>query len=371
MNQNETRSEIQNRNRAKRKKKKNMSVGAMIVLDLLAIGVGLCVFALFHHVLDWYGIRLGEKKIEPVVISTLEPTPEPSAPPDEGPQEGEEGEPTPEPTPARVYSGVWGEKFADKFTEGEVIQTENSYRSENVSVTIERVEEPGLIYYVADIYVSDLKYLRTASANGTGDGDFSGGLATCAAISQRVNALASICGDHYYGRREGLVVRNGVLYRDTHFEDICVIYSDGRMETLTDDKVDVEAIKAAGPWQVWSFGPGLLDGEGHAKTFADRQSNALGIRPKNPRCAIGYYEPGHYCLVEIEGNRAGCFIGSWGLDLDEMGVLFEKLGCKSAYNFDGGRSAAVCWMGEQICVNYGRTISDIVYVTDDPVESEG
>ena len=66
MNQNETRSEIQNRNRAKRKKKKNMSVGAMIVLDLLAIGVGLCVFALFHHVLDWYGIRLGEKKIEPV-----------------------------------------------------------------------------------------------------------------------------------------------------------------------------------------------------------------------------------------------------------------------------------------------------------------
>ena len=235
----------------------------------------------------------------------------------------------------------------------------------------ERVEEPGLIYYVADIYVSDLKYLRTASANGTGDGDFSGGLATCAAISQRVNALASICGDHYYGRREGLVVRNGVLYRDTHFEDICVIYSDGRMETLTDDKVDIEAIKAAGPWQVWSFGPGLLDGEGHAKTFADRQSNALGIRPKNPRCAIGYYEPGHYCLVEIEGNRAGCFIGSWGLDLDEMGVLFEKLGCKSAYNFDGGRSAAVCWMGEQICVNYGRTISDIVYVTDDPVESEG
>lgn len=369
--QNEKRSSVPNRTRPKRKRKKRMSVGAMIVLDVLAIGIGLCVFALFHHVLDWYGIRLGEKKIEPVVVATLPPEPVSSAAPAESAQQGEDAEPTPEPTPARVYSGVWGEKFADKFTEGEVIETENSYRSENVCVTVERVEEPGLVYYVTDIYVSDLKYFRTASANGEGDGSFDGGLATGAALSTRVNAIAAICGDHYYGRREGLVVRNGVLYRDTHFEDVCVLYTDGRMETLTDDELDIEAVKAANPWQVWSFGPGLLDAEGHAKSFADRQSNALGIFPKNPRCAIGYYEPGHYCLVEIEGNRAGCFIGSWGLDLNEMGVLFEKLGCKSAYNFDGGRSAALCWMGEQISVNYGRTISDIVYVTDDPVESEG
>lgn len=348
-----------------------MSVGAMIVLDVLAIGVGLCVFALFHHVLDWYGIRLGEKTIEPVVLMTLAPQPEAAPPSPEGQEGNDDAEPTPEPTPARVYSGVWGEKFADKFTEGEVIETENSYRSENVSVTVSKVEEPGLVYYLADIYVSDLKYFRTASATGEGDGSFSGGLATGSAISQRVNALAAICGDHYYGRREGLVIRNGVLFRDTNFEDVCVIYADGRMETMTDEELDVEAVMAAKPWQVWSFGPGLLDAEGHAKSFADRQSNALGIFPRNPRCAIGYYEPGHYCLVEIEGNRAGCFIGSWGLDLNEMGAFFEKLGCKSAYNFDGGRSAAMCWMGQQISVNYGRTISDIVYVTDDPVESEG
>ena len=355
----------------KKKRKRRMSVGAMIVLDLLAIGVGLLLFALFHHVLDWYGIRLGEKTIEPVVLTTLAPEPEPSASPEDPLQNSDSVEPTPEPTPTRTYSGVWGEKFADKFTEGEIIETENSYQSENVNVTVTKVEEPGLVYYIADIYVSDLKYLRTASANGGGEGNFSGGLATAGAISGRVNALASICGDHYYGRREGLVVRNGVLYRDTNFEDVCVIFSDGRMETMTDEELDIEAIKAANPWQVWSFGPGLLDAEGRAKNFADRQSNALGIFPRNPRCAIGYYEPGHYCLVEIEGNRAGCFIGSWGLDLNEMGQLFEKLGCKSAYNFDGGRSAAICWMGEQISVNYGRTISDIVFVTDDPLESEG
>ena len=356
-------------------KPKRMSVAAMILLDVLAIGIGLVVFALFHHVLPTY-FGFGVKKSEPVVLATLPPQPavslEPTAAPaqSEG-TETEEAEPTPEPTPTRVYSGVWGEKFADKFTEGEVIQTENSYRSENVSVTVERVVEDRLVYYVADIYVSDLKYLGTAFANGEGNGDYRSGLAEIDAMAKRVNAIVAIYGDHYHGRQEGLIVRNGVLYQETPFQDVCVLYTDGRMETMTRDELDIEAVKAAGVWQAWSFGPGLLDAEGHAKTFGDHQANVMGINPQNPRSAIGYYEPGHYCLVEIEGNRAGCFIGSYGLTLSEMGTLFEQMGCKCAYNLDGGRSAAIAWMGERINVNYGRTLSDIIYVTDTPVESEG
>ena len=264
---------------------------------------------------------------------------------------------------------MWGEKFADQFTEGEVIQTENSYKSENVSVTIEEFKEPGLVYFIADIYVSDLKYFGTAFANGEGNGEFNEGLAMIDTISKRVNAIVAVCGDHYYGRREGLVVRNGVFWRDTHNEDVCVIYADGQMVTMTDDELDIEALKDAHPWQVWSFGPALLDEDGHAKTFTDNQSNVLGVNSKNPRCAIGYYEPGHYCLVKVEGNRWGKFIGSYGMDFNEMAVMFEELGCKSAYNFDGGRSAAMSWMGEILSTNYDRTISDIVYITDTPIEN--
>ena len=243
-------------------------------------------------------------------------------------------------------------------------------------MTVERIEQPGLVYYVADVYVSDLKYFGSAFANGEGTGEYNAGLGQIGSISQRVGAVAAICGDHYYGRSEGIVVRNGVLYRDTHNEDVCVLYTDGSMVTMTDAELDIEAVKAASPWQVWSFGPGLLDAEGHAKTFTDNQSNALSVNPQNPRCAIGYYEPGHYCLVEIEGNRWGCFIGSYGLDLSQMALLFENMGCKSAYNLDGGRSAAISWMGERLSVDYSRTISDIIYVTDTPItgaaaESEG
>lgn len=361
----------------KKRRKKHMRVGKMVALDILAIIIGLNVFALFHHVLDYWGIQIGGKTTEPVVIATLPPqpteTPAPTEPPEQTlpPEESAEPEPTPEPTPARVYSGMWGEKFADKFTDGEVIRTEDSYKSENVSVTITRYQEPGLVYYVADIYISDLKYLGTAFAGGEGTGDYYSGNAMIDTIANRVDAVVALGGDHYYGRREGMVVRNGVLYRDTRNQDVCVLYTDGRMETIMDSDLDIEEVIASSPWQVWGFGPGLLDADGHAKSFADGQLNALSVNPKNPRNAIGYYEPGHYCFMKVEGNRQHYFIGSYGMSLSEMAVKFEELGCKCAYNLDGGKSAAMTWLGEVYGTNYDRQISDIIYITDTPVESEG
>ena len=352
------------------RKKKHMRVGKMVALDVLAIIVGLNVFALFHHVLDYWDIHLGKKAAEPVVVATL-PTPLPADAETNAESVTEQvPEESAEATPERVYSGVWGEKFADHFTEGEVIQTENSYQSENVSITLERVEEPGLIYFIADVYISDLKYLGTAFATGEGNGEYNVGTEVqIDTIARRVNALVAINGDHYK-LHNGTVIRNGVLYSETPYEDICVLYTDGRMETFTKDEADMEAIKAAAPWQVWSFGPGLLDAEGHAKSFYDGQSNVLGINMKNPRCAIGYYEPGHYCLVKVEGNRWGKFIGSYGMTFGELASMFEARGCVQAYALDGGRSAAMAWMGEFLSTNYDRGSFDIVYIADTPVVGE-
>ena len=353
----------------KKRRKKLMPVGRMIVLDLLAIGFGLIVFALFHHVLDYWDIHLGEKTA-PVVIATLPPAPAESAVPTEAPQEAESTpEPTPEPEAEPVYTGMWGEKFADKFTDGEVIQTEDSYRSENVCITLKRVEKPGLIYFVADVYIRDLQYLGTAFATGEGNGEFDVGTEVqIDVIARRVNAVVAINGDHYK-LHNGIVIRNGVLYSETPYEDVCAIYTDGSMETYTKDELDLEALKASSPWQVWSFGPGLLDKDGHAITFRDGQSNVLNVNVKNPRCAIGYYEPGHYCLVKVEGNRWHKFIGSYGMTFSEMATMFEELGCVRAYALDGGRSAAMSWQGEFLSTNYDRGSFDIVYVADKPIES--
>ena len=290
-------------------------------------------------------------------LSEQEPTPAPTpaSTPELTP------EPTPEPTPERTYSGVWGEKFADKFTEGEIIEDEHSYRSENINVTLTKVEEDMLVYYVAEVYVSDLKYLRSGFANGA----YNGGFRKIAEIAAQENAIVAICGDHYAGRTAGIVVRNGEEYRSMRFDDVCILYSDGTMVTMGNSELDLKALEEAGPWQVWSFGPELLDDEGHAK----ERFNTT-VYPANPRCAIGYVEPGHYFLVEVEGSRGGVYTGSRGMDMQQLAILFESLGCKSAYNLDGGRSVGIAWKGELVSFDYDRSIPDIIYVTDFPPQEE-
>ena len=290
-------------------------------------------------------------------LSEQEPTPAPTP----APTPELTPEPTPEPTPERTYSGVWGEKFADKFTEGEIIEDEHSYRSENINVTLTKVEEDMLVYYVAEVYVSDLKYLRSGFANGA----YNGGFRKIAEIAAQENAIVAICGDHYAGRTAGIVVRNGEEYRSMRFDDVCILYSDGTMVTMENSELDLKALEEARPWQVWSFGPELLDDEGHAK----ERFNTT-VYPANPRCAIGYVEPGHYFLVEVEGSRSGVYTGSRGMDMHQLAVLFESLGCKSAYNLDGGRSVGIAWKGELVSFDYDRSIPDIIYVTDFPPQEE-
>jgi exopolysaccharide biosynthesis protein len=52
--------------------------------------------------------------------------------------------------------------------------------------------------------------------------------------------------------------------------------------------------------------------------------------------------------------------------MKEMSQLFYKLGCKTAFNLDGGQSSEMAFMGELANQPYhgGRKISDIVMVVD-------
>ena len=134
---------------------------------------------------------------------------------------------------------------------------------------------------------------------------------------------------------------------------------------MEDRELDLDALAEADPWQVWCFGPELLDDEGCAKTRFNTT-----VFPANPRSAIGYVEPGHYYLVEVEGARGDVYNGSRGMDMYQLATLFERLGCVSAYNLDGGRSAGITWMGELVSSQYKRTIPDIIYVADTLLNGE-
>ena len=344
--------------REKKPERGQMSTGKMLALDLLAILLGLNVFALFHHVIPtWF-----PRPVEGSVLATPaaeQPGPEPeseatpSPEPEESPAPTETAAPTPTPKPVR--SGVWGEKFAEQFTDGEIVETEDSYRSAHISVTVRTVEEERLVYHVAEVYVSDLKYLRCALGH-----DEWARSEDPVELAQRHHAVLALSGDHYFGRLEGFVIRDGVLYRESRNEDLCVLLRDGQMLTYPDEDLDPEALKAQAPWQVWSFGPRLLE-DGKA-----REEIPSTIGRANPRAALGCVEPGHYFFVQVEG-RGG--YESDGMTLLQLAALFEDLGCQTAYNLDGGRTAAMIWKGERLSYPYGRPAYDLIYITAEAEET--
>ena len=239
------------------------------------------------------------------------------------------------------------------FTDGTVEQTENSYRSANVSVSWTRHEyngEKGLVvYYIADIYLRSPEYLRTAYVTD--------GYRSVQDMAAESNAILAIDGDYAFSRAYGPIVRNGEMLRNTGFDDILVYYTDGSMKVFHGKEFNMETEMEKGVLQVWSFGPSLLDAEG--KSLDRFNTNIAGL---NPRAALGYYEPGHYCFIAVDGRGEG---GSRGFKLAELSRLFESLGCTLAYNFDGGKSAVMVWDGDTT-VNQpaggGRNVTDILYI---------
>ncbi len=78
-------------------------------------------------------------------------------------------------------------------------------------------------------------------------------------------------------------------------------------------------------------------------------------------------EPLHYCFVQAEG----LIPESSGMSFEELGELMLSLGCRDAYNFDGGQSAYIYWNGELASKNFYRNITDILYIADTIPEEGG
>ena len=247
------------------------------------------------------------------------------------------------------------EKFADRFTDS-VTVTENSYSSPDISITVSEVNEGNLTYYLADIYVRDITCFRTALANDTYGSGFRDSIEDMAALN---SALLAVNGDYYGNTSEGVVIRNGIIYRANPTDcDVCVLYYDGTMKVISGSSFSVEDAIEDGAWQAWTFGPALLDADGQTITAF---SSTKRIISANPRTAIGYYEPGHYCLVVVDGRGE-----SAGITLSQLSRLFYDLGCSAAYNLDGGNSSIMVW-GDEVINNPsggGRESSDALLIAE-------
>ena len=332
----------------KRKKKRGLSFAAALIIDAVAIAAFLLTFAYFHHVNPIFR-EIDEPMTLPAPEEFTEPTPEeqPSllpAVPETDPEESTD--PQPSDTPAEPQH-----KFEDKFS-AEVVHTDNQYITENVNVTVSTTNENGVTYHTADIYVRDVKYLQAGFVTAEGFGYTKSHNALIQDAAKFANAFVAINGDQYGARKEGVIVRNGVLYRDELFEDVCVLKNDGTMVTYGESEFTTDAI-TDGAWQVWSFGPELLDENGNTMT----EFNTTVGGP-NPRSAIGMIEPLHYVLVTVDGRGE-----SAGLSMTDLSALMKELGCTAAYNLDGGATAAMAVNGELYSTpSKTRSVFDIIYV---------
>ncbi len=227
-----------------------------------------------------------------------------------------------------------------------------SYQTDSVRIAISRVQENGVTYFVADVYVKNIEDMKTAFAKGKyGKNIYDFPLTT----ANDNKAVFAVTGDYYSARSKGIVVRNGTLYRDVANTDVCVLYTDGEMKTYDSANFSLTDAVARGIWQAWSFGPPLLNENGGK--LSEFNSS---LTDRHPRSAIGYYAPGHYCFVVVDGRQKDYSVG---MTLTELSALFESLGCKQAYNFDGGATAVMIFQGNVINQPYkgGRESGDIIY----------
>ena len=339
----------------------------LVLRDLLLLALILLVFAFFHHVLP--RIRASHRQA-PAPVSLVTPTPSqaqspettPGTMPDPDPEATPE--PTPEPTPDPMD---WKTKFAEYFSET-VEKGEDYYRSPDISIQLTKVTNDDKIpttYFVADIHVAHLENFKTAFA---GDSYRNWAAESVVSAAKRHDAILCMNGDYADAQYTGLLVRNGELYLSEQTKnDICVMYYDGTVETYGPAEYSAEDIIARAPYQVWKFGPALLDAEGQPLA---QYNTSAEISWENPRSGFGYFEPGHYCFILVDGRQNGY---SRGLEIDRFAQLFADLGCKAAYNMDGGRSSVMSFDGQVYNRPYlnGRDSGDFLMICEKPTAEEG
>ncbi len=271
-------------------------------------------------------------------------------------------EPPPEPTPVNVATPEPGPTPEPEPMTG-FLTTENSYLSANVSVTVETVVENNKTYYVADIIIKDMSAIQTGVFR-VPDGVTKGDVVETAIQN---NAIIAINTDYYTYRDSGNIIRNGEVMVNDGWGDTLCIFEDGSMDTFVGAQHDAYELQEMGVVQSFTFGPVLVE-DGQIMWENLRGSGLKEAR--HPRAGIGYYEPGHYLFVVVDGRKEGYSIG---MTVTEFAEMFAARGCELAYNLDGGGSATMAFLGQLVNRPEGRTdhlrnVDGILYIKDDIYE---
>lgn len=243
-----------------------------------------------------------------------------------------------------------------------------NYSSDTVSIQIKKVSAgigaDTITYYTADVILKDSTSLKSAFA----DNKFGQNIIEYTSeIAEANNAIFAINGDYYGFREDGIIIRNGKIFRDSPVRTGLAFYSDGTMKIYDETSTTAQELVDAGVMQTLSFGPALVTDSmavsDLGKVEIDTNFGNHSIQGSNPRTGVGIISPNHYVFVVVDGRSSGY---SKGMSLEEFADLFVSLNCTEAYNLDGGGSSTMYFMGRVVNNPLGkgkeRGVSDILYI---------
>lgn len=273
-------------------------------------------------------------------------------------------EATPAPTEVPAYMAHMPALNAKGFLdEGEYLYSSEDeglwiYVSQTSKVIIQRKYDATqpLTWFEADLY-GDLdagEMLRTVQ----NDPEKMGKVRVDATETAKKHNVVFAMNTDYYtyrvavnnNRHTGIVIRDGrILYDDPYTEkqvtnsmfpnlDMLAFMPDGSLKVYHSWEKTAQEFIDEGVQTVYSFGPYLLlDGKVSERAYANNEN-------KNPRCAIGMVEPGHYVAIMCEGRLKR----SAGVTIGYLAKMMRAKGCQVAFNMDGGQTAVMVFMGKQL-----------------------
>ena len=273
-------------------------------------------------------------------------------------------EATPAPTEVPAYMAHMPALNAKGFLdEGEYIYSSEDeglwiYVSQTSKVIIQRKYDATqpLTWFEADLY-GDLdagEMLRTVQ----NDPEKMGKVRVDATETAKKHNVVFAMNTDYYtyrvavnnNRHTGIVIRDGrILHDDPYTEkqvtnsmfpnlDMLAFMPDGSLKVYHSWEKTAQEFIDEGVQTVYSFGPYLLlDGKVSERAYANNEN-------KNPRCAIGMVEPGHYVAIMCEGRLKR----SAGVTISYLAKMMRAKGCQVAFNMDGGQTAVMVFMGKQL-----------------------
>lgn len=227
------------------------------------------------------------------------------------------------------------------------------YVDQELRITIHRLtdEEENITWFETDIRCKDTARFTTYMQGGDEPG---GSLVSPKVLAEDAGAVLMFSDDYFGVRRmtggvEGIILRGGVVFADETIAggtstfpplEVLAIYADGRMGTFASDAYSAAEYLAMGVTDTYAFGPILVKNG----MLGERMFNEKYGAHREPRCALGMIEPGHYVLLTVKGRTED----SGGVKLRWLADRMLALGAVEALNLDGGATTALSIMGDLI-----------------------